>query len=346
MLKKIKYFFLLLIILLAGLTSYYISTDDQYTVRRERLIKAPQNLIYQQIADLKNWPKWAPWKDKDSLIKFEFSASTKKEGDYVRFIDNDGNPQKITNLTLRPDSLILQDMSGGDQSQTLKWTLKPTEKGVKLTWSITGDLHPMQRLFNQKMDPLVGPFMSRGLELIGRAVKKDMNKHEMHILKTVDLSDTYYIYRTAACRLDSLNAQLDKTLPSVIIYAIKNKIETNGKPLVIYNKRDVSNNSVIFSAAVPTRERIDTNDNQILTGKLPGGLYLKVKYRGAYQYLPQAWQQTKAYIQSNPNLIEDTTRDAFEEYAVGHTKSLNPADWITYLYVPIIETKPKEIEIQ
>lgn len=264
----------------------------------------------------------------------------------MRFVDNDGNPQKITNLTLRPDSLIVQDMSGGDQSQTLKWTLKPTEKGVKLTWVVTGDLQPMQRLFKQKMDPLIGPFMSRGLELIDRIVHDNMNKHEMHILKTVDLSDNYYIYSTAACRLDSLNAQLDKVLPSVIIYAIKNKIETNGKPMVIYNKRDKQNNSVIFSAAVPTREKIETNNNQILTGKLTGGLYLKVKYQGAYQYLPQAWQQAKAYIQSNPGLIEDTTREAFEEYAVGHTKSLNPADWVTYLYLPIIEIKPKEIEIQ
>ncbi len=346
MLKKIKYFIIIILGLSVAILAYYISLDSKYTVQRERLIKAPANLVYQQIADLKNWPKWAPWKDKDSLMRFEFEQSTNKEGDYMRFIDNDGQPQKLTNITLKPDSLIVQSLSGGDQSQELEWHLKSTQNGVKVICKISGELQPIQRLFHPDMNQLIGPFLTRGLELMDRSVHKDMNKHEMHIMNTVDLSDTYYIYQSAACRLDSLMRQLDKALPAVIIYALKNQVETTGKPIVIYNKRDEQNNSVIFSAAVPTREKIIPSDSHILTGKLPGGLYLKIKYQGPYKYLPEAWKQTKSFINSNANLVEDTTREPFEEYAVGHTKSLNPADWITYLYIPVIEIKPKEIDIQ
>ena len=346
MLKKIKYFFLLILVIGVAIGGYLISLDSEFKVVRSRQIDAPANLVYQQIANLKNWDKWAPWKDKDSLIKFEFSESTGKEGDYFRFTDADGNRQKLTNLTLSPDSLIVQSLSSNETTQEYKWQIKPNDKGVSVSWTVSGELPLTQRFFAKQMDELMGPAMVRGLELIDRSVHKDMNKHETTILKPVDLSATYYLYKSASCKMDSLGKYLDKLLPDVIIYAVKNQIETNGKPFVIYNKRDKANNSVIFSAAIPTKEKVTVNDAGILTGQTPGGHYLKVKYQGDYKYLGDAWDKAYQYIESNDPYIIDTTRDPFEVYAVGHTKSLNPADWITYLYIPVIEVLPKEMTVE
>ena len=139
---------------------------------------------------------------------------------------------------------------------------------------------------------------------------------------------------------------MDKLLPDVIIYAVKNQVDMNGKPFVVYNKWDEPNNSVIFSAAVPTKEKLVAKDGNILTGQTPGGHYLKVKYQGDYKFIRDAWQKAYNFIKNDGHFIEDTTREPFEVYAVGHTKSLNPADWITYIYIPVIEVKPKEIDIQ
>lgn len=346
MLKKIKYFFILILVIAVAAGGYLISLDNEFKVTRSRQINAPANLIFNQIANLKNWEKWAPWKDKDSLIKFEYPGPTDKEGDYFRFTDSDGNRQKLTNLTLSPDTLIVQSLSSNNHTQEYKWQIKPDDKGVKLTWTVSGELDLTQRLFANQMDELMGPSMVRGLELIDRAVHNDMAKHETTVLKPVELSPTYYLYKTASCKLDSLGKVMDKILPEVILYTVKNQIETNGKPFVIYNKRDTINNSVIFSAAVPTKEKIIVNDANILTGQTPGGLYLKVKFQGDYKYLDEVWHKAYRYINTNENLIVDTTREPFELYASGHTTSLNPADWITYLYIPVIEVEPKEMTIQ
>jgi len=346
MLKKIKYFILLVFIIAVALGGYYISLPSNFTVSRERQINAPANLVFNQIADLKNWQKWAPWKDKDSLIKFEYPGSTKKEGDYFRFTDTDGNRQKLTNLSLKNDTLVEQSLASNENIQEYKWQIAPNENGVKLIWTVSGELQPMQRLFANQMNDLMGPSMARGLELIERSVHQDMNKHETQILKPTDLSATYYLYKTASCKIDSLGKEMDKLLPDVIIYAIKNQIDMNGKPFVIYNKWDEPNNSVIFSAAVPTKEKLVAKDGNILTGQTPGGHYLKIKYQGDYKFIRDAWQKAYNFIKNDGNQIVDTTREPFEVYAVGHTKSLNPADWITYIYIPTIEIKPKEIDIQ
>ncbi len=346
MLKKIKYFFLLILVIGVAVGGYLISLDSEFKVVRSRQINAPANLVFNQIANLKNWDKWAPWKDKDSLIKFEFSESTDKEGDYFRFTDTDGNRQRLTNLTLSPDSLIVQSLSSNETTQEYKWHITPNDKGVKVSWTVSGELPLLQRFYAKQMNDLIGPSMVRGLELIDRSVHRDMAKHETTILKPVDLSATYYLYKSASCKMDSLGKYLDKLLPEVVIYTVKNKIETNGKPFVIYNKRDKANNSVIFSAAMPTKEKVTVNDAGILTGQTPGGHYLKVKYQGDYKFLSDAWDEAYQYIASNAQFITDTTREPFEVYAVGHTKSLNPADWFTYLYIPLIEVEPKEMTVE
>jgi len=135
MLKKIKYFILLVFIIAVALGGYYISLPGDFTVSRERQVNAPANLVFNQIADLKNWQKWAPWKDKDSLIKFEYPGSTNKEGDYFRFTDTDGNRQKLTNLSLKHDTLVEQSLASNDNIQEYKWQIIPNEKGAKIVWN-------------------------------------------------------------------------------------------------------------------------------------------------------------------------------------------------------------------
>ncbi len=346
MFKKIKFFLFLIFILAIVVAGYFISLDSQYKIVRERHINAPASLVYNEIADLKNWDKWVPWKEKDSTMRFEFSTSTQKEGDYFRFTDLNGKRQKLTNLTLVKDSLIVQSLADNDAVREFRWQIIPDENGVLLRWTVEGELPFWQRIYAGKMENMIAPEMTRGLELIDRSVHKDMDKHEILMIKSADLSSSYYLYKTASCKIDSLGKLMDKLLPEVLIYAIQHQIEMNGKPFTIYNKYDKENNSVIFSSCVPTKEKIMVQDADILTGETSGGHYLKLKFQGDYKFLRQAWDSAYAYIEARAYMMPDKTRDAFEVYAVGHTKSLNPADWITYIYVPTIEVSKELMDIE
>jgi len=336
MLRKIKYTFLFIIVGALVFLGYFMSLDNAYKVTRERVIKAPAKLVYLQIADLKNWNKWSQFKEKDSTMQFEFEQSTNKEGDFFRFTDSNGMRQKLTNLTLSPDSLVVQSLSSNEQTQEFKWQIIPQEDGVLVRWTAEGELPFMQRIYSKEMDDMIGPQLTRGLELLDKSVQADMQKHETTIEKVSELSSTYYLYKSASCKFEDLGKKLDELLPDVLMYVINNHIEMNGKPFTIYNKRDVANNSVIFSSCMPTKEKISAKGD-ILTGQTPGGKYLKIKFQGDYKYLKGAWQKADDYVQNNGSLIVDATRAPFEVYVKGHTKSLNPADWITELYIPIIE---------
>lgn len=305
------------------------------------MIKAPSYLVYNQISDLKNWEKWSPWKEKDTSMVFDFSKTTNKEGDYFHFKDQYGNYPKLTNITLKPDSLVVQTLATQDQIQELQWKLKPVENGVEVEWSVSGELPLRQRLFAGEMENMMGPLMTRGLERIDKAVHEDMEKRETKIDKIVELGSDYYIYETASCKMDQLGKTMDSILPEVLIYAIKNQIKMNGKPFTIYEKYDTENNSVIFSSCIPTKEKIEVDNPKILTGKTPGGKYLRSIFTGDYKFLREAWQKTYDTLQKINTLKIDSTRSPFEIYTKGHTVSQNPADWETEIYIPV-KQKPAE----
>ncbi len=347
MFKKIKYF--LLFILIAGgiAFGYFVSLDSNFKVTRSRKMQVPDNLVFQQISDLKNWDKWSPLKEKDSTLVFEFSDSTNKEGDYLRFTDTEGKRQKVTNLTLAQDSLIEQTMASNDVVQDFTWQIKPIGNGeINVTWTVEGELPLWQRIYANQMEDMIGPTLTRGLELLDKSVHKDMEKHETHIQKVSTLSSTFYLYKSTSCKIDSLGKKMDKLLPEVLLYAINKHLPMNGKPFTIYNKWDKANRSVIFSSCIPTKEKVIVNDADILTGETPGGAYLKVYFQGDYKFLRDGWDKAYKHIEQNDSLILDTTRESFEVYAKGHTKSLNPADWVTEIYVPVLEIASPKQNIQ
>ncbi len=340
--KKIKYTFILLLVALGALAIYVFSLDSSFEVTRSREIKAPANLVYQQMADLKNWNKWSPWKEKDSTLIFEFSKTTNKEGDYFRFKDENGNYPKLTNLTLKPDTLVIQSLSTQDQIQEFKWRIIPQGDSVKVVWTISGELPLTQRIYARQMEDMIGPLMTRGLERIDESVHKDMEKRETRMDKIVDLGSNYYLYETASCKMEDLGKKMDSLLPVVLIYAIKNQIKMNGKPFTVYEKYDTENNSVIFSSCIPTQEKIEADNPNILTGKTPGGKYFRSIFTGDYKFLREGWQKTYDSLNKRGDIKIDSTRSPFEIYTKGHTLSQNPADWETEIYIPVKEVNKED----
>ena len=94
---------------------------------------------------------------------------------------------------------------------------------------------------------------------------------------------------------------------------------------------------------MPTEEKIEADNPNILTGKTPGGKYLRSIFTGDYKFLREGWSATYDSLKRIKHLQIDSTRNPFEKYTKGHTVSLNPADWQTEIYIPV---KEKEVEIQ
>jgi effector-binding domain-containing protein len=90
----------------------------------------------------------------------------------------------------------------------------------------------------------------------------------------------------------------------------------------------------MFSACVPTIEKVVTTDSDILTGQLEPFKAVKTTLNGNYDNLKEAWETVMKYIPENGMQFAETG-PMLEVYLTDPMSEPNPADWITEIYIAV-----------
>jgi hypothetical protein len=175
-----------------------------------------------------------------------------------------------------------------------------------------------------------------GLEGIAKSVKEDMEVYTVNVEGITQYGGGYYMYTSAAASMNDVPTKMSPMMQQVIGYMEQGNLPMAGMPFTIYNQIDEANNNVIFSTAVPVREKVLTpSGSPVLCGMMEPVTTIKTTLKGNYQNLPMAYEQAMAYLAQN-NLTLHPTAPMFEVYATDPTQVPNPADWLTQVYIPIV----------
>ena len=337
--KAFKYILFLLLIGIIGFAIYIAVQPNTFEVSRTRTIKAPAAVIYDNVIDFKNWAAWSSWVEANPDMKISFPEQTKGVNGAYFWEDKDGVGTMKT-IEATPYSSIKEDMQIADYPKSeVLWTFTSNEdNSTDVTWSISGKNLPfMFKMFTVimgGMEKQIGPHYERSLEKLDSIVVADMKKYTINVNGITDHSGGYYLYNTSSSKIDELSSTMQNMLPKVIAYAKKNNITMAGAPFVIYHKWDEANNAVMFSSCVPTTSRVITTENDILTGELQPFKAVKTTLKGDYINLKEAWDTTMEYITQNQlEMVE--SGPMLETYDVDPSKTSNPANWITEIYIAI-----------
>ena len=95
--------------------------------------------------------------------------------------------------------------------------------------------------------------------------------------------------------------------------------------------------TVIFSAAIPVKERINTApDSSVLCGYIEPAI--KPTLKGNYDHLDEAYKAAYTYIEEKA-LTLDPEKAQFEVYASDPGLEPNPANWLTEVYVLLLHQR-------
>ena len=143
--------------------------DDTYTVERSTTIAAPPHRVYEQIADLRNWPNWSPWEDLDPDLRRTYSGPAAGTGAVYEWSGNrragEGR-MEITRAENPSDVAIALDFVRPFKSHSeTAFTIGPVEDGSRVTWRMTGRRTLGLRIFGifRSMESLVGKDFEKGL---------------------------------------------------------------------------------------------------------------------------------------------------------------------------------------
>ncbi len=341
--KALKYIVLLILILTIGSAIYIATLDNKYEVSRTKIIKAPIEVVYDNVNDYKNWPTWSPWLEKDTLTELSYSdISFGKDASYswksAHQDVGEGSMKTLESVSFRSISQKITFVKPWESVSDISWEFKPVSEGTEVTWSMKGEMgfgEKAYMAFNGGMDKMVGPDYEKGLEKLDAVLQANMKKFSVNVNGLTTHGGGYYIYRTGSCKIDEYPSKKNELMPQIDMYVAQNKISTAGPAFSLYHKVDVENNAVIFSCAIPVSEKVITDvASGLQTGLLKPFEAVKVTLYGNYSNIEKAWTEGVKFIKEN-DLEEIHTMPALEAYTTNPVLVPNPADWVTEIYIPV-----------
>jgi hypothetical protein len=164
---RIIFFVLLGIVGILVIGGFFLPRN--VTVSRNRVIKAPREVVYAQVAELRNWEKWSPWHNLDPDMRLTYSSTSSGPGAWYSWTSENQNVGngKFTIISSTPDSLFAK-MQFGSEAETSSAThrFQVVPEGTLVTWSMHSDMgpNPLFRWVGLLLDGFVGKDYEKGLQ--------------------------------------------------------------------------------------------------------------------------------------------------------------------------------------
>ncbi len=334
--KYLKYLGFLLLAVVIILSIYVAVSEGNYDIKRSRVIKAPVEVVFENVNDFKNWENWSPWFEMDPTIVTSHPDTTNGVGASYSWKGKDGSGS-IKTISAIPNKEIIQQVDfNSDSKPEVYWNFAKVDLGTEVTWGMRSKNSFGEKfywLFKGGIEKNTIPIYDRGLELLEKHILKELEKHSFETKGAVDYGGGFYLYQTISCKIQDIENKMNEMFPVIETYMAKNNLAALGKPFTLNHKWDEVNNTAMFSACIPVKERVITAGD-VLTGYLKPQKTFKTIFKGDYKFANDAWEAAYNGLAAQ-GFTEIVGAEPFEIYTVGPRETANPAKFVTEIYIPI-----------
>jgi len=164
-------------VLVLILSAVALGLPAHVTAARSVVINAPEYVVYPYVNNLRRYPDWSPWADRDPDIKMTYSGPSEGRGATVKWESQVGSvgTGSVQILDSTPSSSVdlLANVNGLEGKS--RFELSPAGAGSKVTWSFSFDTgsSPLKRWKGLMLDGLIGSEYKKGLEKLKQTVEAD-----------------------------------------------------------------------------------------------------------------------------------------------------------------------------
>lgn len=254
--KFLKYLLLFLVVVIAGAVIYVSVQPTEYDVSRSKVIKAPINIAFNTVNDLKSWEKWGPWHEEDTTIVVTYGDKTSGLGASNSWTSKDG-PGSMKTVEIIPNKLLGYEMTMGDgEPSDIIWHFAPAEAGTKVTWQMKDDkpnfIFKAIASLMGGWDKLLGSMQEKGLENLETVILEEnklANSFTITPVVAKELPEQKFIgyYHKTTTEMEGLTQLFQTDMPKAGMYAMKNGLQYGDfTPAAVYKVWDMENNVAEF----------------------------------------------------------------------------------------------------
>lgn len=177
--KILKTFFIVLVVLAALFVIVGLFLPSKFHIERSAVISAPQEQLFEQVNDVKNWNNWSAWNKLDPNWKVTYSEATSGTGASFSWISENeqaGNG-KITITKSEPFNSVEATMEfEGMNPATLYHKFEAVEGGTKVTLGMNADIGSnimAKYMLNIWGDKMVGGRYDESLKYMEEYIKNN-----------------------------------------------------------------------------------------------------------------------------------------------------------------------------
>lgn len=349
--KILKYLLFLILLIFIGSAIYFGTKEGSYTIEDTILVSAPQEVVFNKVNNLKSWEEWGPWKKEGAVRTISYAEKTSGEGASLSWKGKEEG--SITTVKVLPYKEIDQEMTFssamGKSNAHIHWNFEKIDGGTQVTWSITGEHSLMDKIYlslrDFDFDNSLHEKISAALASLSQTITDDMKRYSIHVDGVTQYGGGYYMYTTSVAKQSELDKKTAPMMKVVMDFVTNNRLNMAGNPFTLFNEIDDTNGNVIFSVGVPIKEKVITPEGSpVVCGFMSPVTTVKATLKGNYENLPETYTKARQYMEQN-DIQADPNGDLFEVYITDPEEVPNPADWVTEIYIPIVETGKSEFDI-
>jgi uncharacterized protein YndB with AHSA1/START domain len=168
--NKFAYVALGFVLVVAIVLSYAATRPSRYEIRRETTIAAPVSVVYPLIADLHNWPRWAPQDREDATMRRTFEGAASGVGAQSTWQSTGtAGAGSMEIVEAVPDKLVRVQVDWTKPFETRNvntFELKAEGQSTQVIWAMEGqNLFPLKVMsVFVNLDRMLGRHFEKGLK--------------------------------------------------------------------------------------------------------------------------------------------------------------------------------------
>jgi len=340
--KPVKITLIILGILLAILLVPPVFMPSSYTASSSIVVESTPYNVYPYFADLKNWEKWSPWREKDTSTRYIYSENSYGAGSTMEWDSKNDElgSGKITTVQFKKFHHInyqldfikpFESKSGGTISVE-----KMNDKQSKVTWTNTGKLSwPISRWMGALADieAMLEKDFNHGLEKMKTLVESNPQR-VLPSIKPVEMElpeQLIFSVMHETVLNTEISAKMGESYGAIIAAIAKTGVKPVEAPPVclIY----AHNNKTTKMRPGLVVEGCGVMPNGIECIPIRKGKVLQITYMGDYNKMQSTYDAINMYIEENK--ISKRENYTWESYVTDPGMETDTAKWLTYIYVPV-----------
>ncbi len=343
--RILKYFFLLILLLLIGITVYVATQKGDFEIVKSAIIKTPRSTVFDYVNDYKNWETFGIWMHKENNMKIEYPTKTAGVGAFSSWKSDFGTGAIKTYFVQENDN-IYQKTNFNGTNATIFWKFKDTIGGTKVSVLCKGKMDVLTKIkifFKGGISSVLTDVFEKSLVKLDKTLAFEIKTYSIKVNGIVQRGSGYCIKQTVSCKIKNVSKNIKIILPRLVRFFKKNNIKMVGKPFVLYDTYDLSKDFVTFSVCIPTEKQIFISAvSDMTTAEIIPFTCLKTTLIGDYSHINEAWKKAEKYIVDN-GLVQNFAGKYVEVYVKTIDDVKQPSKWVTEIYIPVF---PKVAVVQ